>query len=306
MTSASEINAQTDSLADCLPLSIGNRLLYYFDHSRFVSDGHDVTGTLYSDTGLTECVIIGKLEYPDSVLWTLNETKDFRRHVINFATGDVSDTTMNDSVTYQLVELKFGRHRLYRREGCAQEAWPNCDVGFLFSGAILFPNNMPDSTLFYRYYDADTAFINSVYSELVFTLSIGVTVKKDSGMISLSIDWQDVDYRENANYRLQSVIISDVQAHPLGAPPTQFSLSQNYPNPFNPTTRIDYALPSISHVKLAAYSLLGQQVICLVDGILPAGHYSTELDGTGLATGVYVIMLSTDMSFTTKKIVLIR
>ena len=45
----------------------------------------------------------------------------------------------------------------------------------------------------------------------------------------------------------------------------------NHPNPFNPSTRISFALPNATKVKLSAYSL---------DGRLVAGrHLTTHLEG---------------------------
>jgi hypothetical protein len=62
--------------------------------------------------------------------------------------------------------------------------------------------------------------------------------------------------------------------------PTQYSLDQNYPNPFNPSTRIQFALPQESTVKLKVFNLLGQEVITLADEVRPAGYFFTEWNGT--------------------------
>ena len=74
--------------------------------------------------------------------------------------------------------------------------------------------------------------------------------------------------------------------------PDGFKLSQNYPNPFNPSTRIEYSLPSQSHVSIKIYNLLGQEVATLVDEQQSNGSHIVEWDGRStngfsVSTGVY-------------------
>ena len=61
--------------------------------------------------------------------------------------------------------------------------------------------------------------------------------------------------------------------------PEHPTLSQNYPNPFNPATSIEFLLPSPSHVELAVYNLLGQEIVRLVDRTMPAGSHRAVWDG---------------------------
>lgn len=72
------------------------------------------------------------------------------------------------------------------------------------------------------------------------------------------------------------------------AVPQKFNLDQNYPNPFNPTTTIEFSLPQASLVTLKVYSLLGQEVVTLLDheGI-EVGTQAVEFDGSNFASGVY-------------------
>ena len=74
--------------------------------------------------------------------------------------------------------------------------------------------------------------------------------------------------------------------------PQTFTLFQNYPNPFNPSTRIEYSLPSQSHVSIKIYNLLGQEVATLIDEQQVNGTHVVEWNGKStngfsVSTGVY-------------------
>lgn len=70
-------------------------------------------------------------------------------------------------------------------------------------------------------------------------------------------------------------------------PPNIYSMSQSYPNPSNPKSKIDFELPQNSLVTIKIYNLLGQEVMLLINEMKEAGYYTSEFDGTYLASGVY-------------------
>jgi hypothetical protein len=93
--------------------------------------------------------------------------------------------------------------------------------------------------------------------------------------------------------------------------PSSFALEQNYPNPFNPETSIRYDLPEASHVRLAVYNPLGQEVALLIQEQEPAGSYQVKFNGNSLPSGMYFYRLeavagSAKSFVQTRRLVLLR
>ncbi len=96
------------------------------------------------------------------------------------------------------------------------------------------------------------------------------------------------------------------------AMPREFALGVNFPNPFNPATTIPVSVPQAAHVNVRIYNIVGEEVAVLHDGPLEAGKYWMTWDsrnegGRTVATGVYLVRLTTDAGFTaTKKMLLMK
>jgi hypothetical protein len=88
--------------------------------------------------------------------------------------------------------------------------------------------------------------------------------------------------------------------------PARFALEQNYPNPFNPTTKIRFSVPEQSWYRLTVQNLLGQQVACLLNGMMATGSYSVQFDGQNLTSGTYFYRLERGTSILTKKMIIIK
>ncbi len=89
--------------------------------------------------------------------------------------------------------------------------------------------------------------------------------------------------------------------------PDRMSLSQNYPNPFNLETRIEYALPQATRVRLTLYNLLGQEIHLLVDEIQEPGFKRVFWNGRDqrgfeMASGIYFLRLQAGRQTLTRKV----
>ncbi len=88
-------------------------------------------------------------------------------------------------------------------------------------------------------------------------------------------------------------------AVPAAQMPKRFALLQNYPNPFNLGTTVTWQLPRPAKVRVAVYSLLGERVAILFQGLQPAGEYrfhymGLDQNGLQLASGVYFVRMEAD------------
>jgi len=84
----------------------------------------------------------------------------------------------------------------------------------------------------------------------------------------------------------------------------KFELSQNYPNPFNAVTKIKFANPKNSFVKLSVFDLLGREITVLVNCNLQSGKYEINFDGTNYSSGIYFYRLIASNNMITKKLIL--
>ena len=87
-----------------------------------------------------------------------------------------------------------------------------------------------------------------------------------------------------------------IAVEPLSEIPSVFWVKQNYPNPFNPVTNIVYNLPVDAEVSLKIFNLLGQEVKSMVNGVQNKGRYEVKLNGSNLASGMYIYVLEANTS----------
>ena len=93
--------------------------------------------------------------------------------------------------------------------------------------------------------------------------------------------------------------------------PQEYSLSEPFPNPFNPAVQIDYALPHAGEVEIVVYNILGQKVRTLLSDWQEAGFQRIAWHGLDdanrqMASGVYLIRVTTSGLLRTRKVMLIR
>ena len=132
-----------------------------------------------------------------------------------------------------------------------------------------------------------------------FTVGQFFDVTGNDGLIVGDLRWVD---------RSIHSISTDVEEN---RKPGEYRLAQNYPNPFNPVTNIAYALPEQTHVQIAIYNMLGQEVATLVDKVQQSGKHTFQWNarsdhGNRLSSGIYFYRLSTPNYSKTRKMILMK
>jgi hypothetical protein len=107
------------------------------------------------------------------------------------------------------------------------------------------------------------------------------------------------------DYTVVDLLVTAVEDDEVLGPLT-FGLEQNYPNPFNPSTKIKYHVSETGSVKLSIYSVLGEEVAVLVDGLVQAGSYEVTFDASNLPSGAYIYTLQTGNTVQAKKMLLMK
>jgi hypothetical protein len=93
--------------------------------------------------------------------------------------------------------------------------------------------------------------------------------------------------------------------------PLQTSLLSCFPNPFNPSTSINYFLSKESDIRFKIFNVTGQ-VVFISDKISAKSGYNnyqwSALDNSGnlLPSGIYIVSMSSNNEFFTKKITLLK
>ena len=84
------------------------------------------------------------------------------------------------------------------------------------------------------------------------------------------------------------------------------ALNPSYPNPFNSETVLSYTLPTASDIRLEVFTLNGQRVAVLYEGLQAAGYHTIAMDASALASGVYLYRLTTSEGRFVQKFTLLR
>jgi hypothetical protein len=151
--------------------------------------------------------------------------------------------------------------------------------------------------------------------------SFSTVVMDRSGITATSLTLSGLNvstvyyWRVNANNaggpsewsRVRYMTTSSVSAVSDGSGlPQEIRLFQNFPNPFNNSTIISYELPKAASVTIEIYSVLGQKVATLAQGVKQPGYHQVSWESS-LSSGVYYYTLVIDGSrLPAKKMIYLR
>lgn len=85
---------------------------------------------------------------------------------------------------------------------------------------------------------------------------------------------------------------AEVFKDPTDELPRELELENAHPNPFNGSTTLTYALPTAGTFQIELFDVRGRRLLSVDLEDRPAGRGAYQLDGTELASGVYVVRLT--------------
>ncbi len=83
-------------------------------------------------------------------------------------------------------------------------------------------------------------------------------------------------------------------------------IHSNQPNPFNPLTVISYTTIEAAQTELFVIDMLGRRVSALYEGVPHPGRHDAAFDGSGLPSGLYMVVLRTPTQVFNRVIVLTK
>ncbi len=112
------------------------------------------------------------------------------------------------------------------------------------------------------------------------------------------------------SYLLRQNFITEVESDLMNQKNKYFILN-NYPNPFNPSTKINFAIPEATFIKITVFDILGKEINTLFEEEISAGEYSIGWNGTDnngkiLNSGVYLITMEAENFHKTIKTILMK
>lgn len=93
----------------------------------------------------------------------------------------------------------------------------------------------------------------------------------------------------------------------IGTAAKELTLGSNYPNPFNPETSIEFTLPQTGRATLKVYTMIGQEIGTLFDGIAEGGKiHRVTFSGPSLPSGLYFYKLEFGSATIVKRMILLK
>lgn len=184
---------------------------------------------------------------------------------------------------------------------------------FIYPGDFSFLGYNSDySKIHTLKFNNDSVFINTLKNDSTFTLLDSKFLYK-AGTSAAPVYFWDQTYQElhitefnygiYRNYKIDSLVslvddFLETKSHKIDF--------QVYPNPFNSKITISFNINKKTNVSLKIYDLVGREISELINQEVLPNNYEIKFEASGLASGIYFVVLRTRNYFNVKKIVYLR
>jgi len=134
---------------------------------------------------------------------------------------------------------------------------------------------------------------------------------KESGTINIGVNEDAVIEFIQSSSESGQVAIDNVTwiSNPVSVDPIMpksFIVGNAFPNPFNPVCLLPVELKHEEYVNISLFDILGNEKQIIHKGYLATGKYDIEINGSDLATGVYLLRILNTNEILTQKVVLLK
>ena len=176
--------------------------------------------------------------------------------------------------------------------------------GEIFNIEVFTP--LAESNIIYRF--------NSKYPP---TTSQGMMQNKPVGLEYMGSDFRTIllsfplYYMDTLDAKqLMKFVLKSKFSHPTGITDPAVSVKGNelgiYPNPSSDKTTFAFRIAEKSSVKLSLYGMDGKLISKVIDKTLEAGDYAQSYSTSALPSGIYMAVMQTGRSVSSKKMVVVR
>gem|GEM_PF-289943 len=78
---------------------------------------------------------------------------------------------------------------------------------------------------------------------------------------------------------------------------------ETYPNPFDGSARVELYMPESGNISLGVYDTVGNMVFDIESGFVTRGSHAFAIDGSNMASGIYLLKLKTENNNFVKKLI---
>jgi len=112
------------------------------------------------------------------------------------------------------------------------------------------------------------------------------------------------DYDGSYNYEAESAGMSVSSVNVGVEEQTLSDVTRVFPNPFAEQTNLQFNTTEAGEASIVVYNLVGEQIINVNLGTLPAGEHNHIMDFNGVTAGVYLVTLNAGGQTTTMRVTL--
>jgi len=139
--------------------------------------------------------------------------------------------------------------------------------------------------------------------DLMITLS---AIDLDTAAYGAEIHFDFPEIRTEAVIPVTMIVSTNAAPDENEQQPAGFGITAAYPNPFNATVVVGYRLTVVGKASLRLYDITGRLAMTVAEGRQTAGEHRAVIDGSLLASGIYIARLAAGGKSSAVKMVCVK